>query len=84
MIIYQFATRILIMVKKIIGLVLLLLFKILEVLIIICELLKELIIILHTILYADKHMHNMTQKVYIHPNTTIINDQKVFHLLKNE
>ena len=65
------------MIKKILGLVLLILFKIIEIIIIVCEVLKEFIIILYTFLYAGEHMQLMALDVGIHLDSSIIYGRKV-------
>jgi len=80
MIVCQFAAKILIIIKKILGLVLLLFFKTLEIFIILCEISKEFIVIIHTFLYADEHMHKIAQYKAIRLDTSISNGLIVSHV----
>ncbi len=80
MIVCKFAAKILIIIKKILGLVLLLFFKTLEIFIILCEILKDFIVIIHTFLYAGEHMQKMTQYKAIQQDTSISNSLIVSHV----
>lgn len=77
-IISKFAVIIFLIIKKILGLTLVIIFKIFEIIGILCEIFKEIIILIHTLLYSNDHMLKFSKDIDFQF------ESNQYSLLKNE